>query len=102
MKKLAIAQIVLGILIVGSLIFWAGWVSTGYYESVGTTPDGNIIHELGLQKPNPLMDAWTIVYLLLGLSVLSCGIAQFVKAKRRITGKAAELDSGDESSEVKV
>ena len=77
-------------------------MSTGYYESVGTTPDGNIIHELGLQKPNPLMDAWAIVYPLLGLSVLSCGIAQFVKARHKITGKAAELNSGNESSEVKV
>ena len=43
MKKLAIMQIVLGILVVGSLIYWGGWVSTGYHDLIVVDDDGNII-----------------------------------------------------------
>ena len=100
--KLAIAQIVLGILVVGSLIYWGEWLSTGYYNSVGTDPDGNIIRVLGLHKPNPLMAVWTVVYLMLSLAVPGCGIAQFVKARRQANSKRGKLESGDENSVVRV
>ncbi len=102
MKKLAIIQIILGILVVGSLIYWGAWVSTGYHNSVGTDPDGNIIHVLGLHKPNPLMNAWAIAYCMLGLSVLGCGIAQYIKARRQTRSIRDESESGDESKVVKV
>lgn len=101
MKKLAIAQIVLGILVVGSLFAWMVWLSTGYHRSVGTDPDGNIIlGVLGLLKPNSLMDVWTVVYLVLGLSVLGCGIAQYVRVRRQAIGMGDELEGGDESGKV--
>ncbi len=103
MKKLAIAQIVLGILVVGSLIYWMGWLSTGYHIREGTIPGSDtVIHSMGLVAPNPLLDAWTVVYLMLGLSVFGCGIAQFVKARHKTTSKAGELESSDESKVVKV
>ena len=87
MKKLAITQIILGMLVVGSLIYWMGWLSTGYFHYVGTDPDGNIIlGVLGLHKPNPFMEVWAVVYLVLGLSVLGCGIAQYLKARRQSAG----------------
>ena len=104
MKKLAIAQIVLGILVVGSLIYWGEWVSTGYHIHEGILPgdDGTIRRILGLHAPNPLIDAWAVVYLGLGLSVLVCGIAQYVKARRQATGKGEKLESGDDDRVVKV
>ena len=101
--KLAINQIILGILVVGSLIYWMGWLSTGYFYSVGTDADGNIIlHILGLHKPNPFMEVWAVAYLMLGLSVLGCGIFQYFKAKRQTNGKGDKLESGDENRVVKV
>ena len=82
MRKLAITQIVLGVLVVGSLVFWMGWVSTGYHDAFGVDPDGNIrIRILGLVAPRPLIWVWAGIYFMLGLSVLGCGIAQFLKAK---------------------
>jgi len=104
MKKLAIAQIVLGILVVGSLIYWGEWVSTGYHIHEGILPgdDGTIHRILGLHAPNPLIDAWAVVYLVLGLSVLVCGIAQYVKARHQATGKEGELESGDDNGMLKV
>ncbi len=87
MKKLAIAQIVLGILVVGSLVFWMGWVEPGYHDAFGVDPDGNIrIRILGLVAPNPLVDAWAVIYLVLGLSVLGCGIAQYLNAGHQTVG----------------
>ncbi len=103
MKKLAIAQIVLGVLVVGSLVFWMGWVQTGYHDAFGVDPDGNIrIRILGLVAPNPLLDAWTVVYLVLGLAVLGCGIAQYFKARHQTNGKGDKLESGDEERVVTV
>ncbi len=102
MKKLAIAQIVLGILAVGSLVAWNVWVSPGYHIREGILPDGNTIRSMGLLKANPLMGAWTVVYLVLGLSVFGCGLAQLVKATHKPASKAAELESGDENRAVMV
>ena len=82
MKKLAIAQIVLGVLVVGSLIFWVSWVSAGYLYAEGTVP-GTDIHVGVFGNPGRaiLRETWQYIYFTLGLSVLGCGIAQFVKAK---------------------
>ena len=103
MKKLTFTQIILGMLVVGSLIYWMVWLSTGYYHSVGTDPDGNIIlHVMGLPKPNPFMEVWAVVYLMLGLSVLGCGIAQYFKARRQSAGIGDKPESGDENTVVKV
>ena len=102
MKKLAIAQIILGIVVVGSLIYWGEWVSTGYHIHEGTGDDGTIRRILGLTKQNPLELAWMVVYFMLGLSVFGCGIAQFVKARHKTTGKGDKLESGDENRVMKV
>jgi len=101
-KKLAIAQIVLGILVVGSLIYWGEWVITGYPIHEGILPDSTIRRILGLTKQNPLAPAWMVVYFVLGLSVFGCGIAQYVKARHKTTGKGDKLESGDENRVVKV
>jgi len=101
-KKLAIAQIILGILVVSSLIYWVIWVSTGYLIHEGTGDDGTIRRILGLTKQNPLAPSWMVVYFVLGLSVIGCGIAQFVKARHKTTGKGDRLESGGENRVVKV
>jgi len=87
MKKLAIAQIVLGMLVVGSLIFWAGWVSTGYLYAEGTIP-GTDIHTGVFENPGrvPLLEIWPLIYFSLGLVVLGCGIAQYLTARRQAGG----------------
>ena len=77
MKKLAIVQIILGALVVGSLIYWIGWISSGYHTREGIIPDGYIVRELPLLAPNPALDVWSILYPALGLAVLGCGIAQY-------------------------
>jgi len=103
MTKLAIAQIILGVLIVGALFAWMVWVSPGYQIREGIIPGSDtVIRSMGLIKPNPLLDVWAVVYLVLGLSVLGCGIAQFVKARRQANSKRGKLESGDENSVVKV
>ncbi len=103
MTKLAITQIVLGILVVGSLVFWMVWVQTGYHDAFGVDPDGNIrIRILGLTKQNPLEPAWMVTYFMLGLSVLGSGIAQYFKARRKKTAKGDRLERGAESKVVEV
>ena len=103
MKKLAIAQMVLGVLVVGSLIFWVGWVSTGYLYAEGTVP-GTDIHVGVFGNPGraTLLDTWPLVYFAPGLAVIGCGIAQYFKARRQAAGKGDELESGDDSGVVKV
>ena len=103
MTKLAITQIILGMLVVGSLVFWMGWVQTGYHDAFGVDPDGNIrIRILGLTKQNPLEPVWIVVYFMLGLSVFGCGIGQLAKARHKTTGKGNKLENGDENRVVRV
>lgn len=76
-KKLAIAQIILGALIVGSLIYWIGWISSGYHIREAILLDGYIVRESGFPAANPALVVWSILYPELGLAVLGCGIAQY-------------------------
>ena len=86
MKKLAIAQIILGALVVGSMIYWMGWLSSGYHIWEGITPDGTTIRSLPLIVPNPALNVWSILYPVLGLAVLGCGIAQYIRTgSKRLT-----------------
>ena len=88
MKKLAIIQIVLGILVIASLIFWAGWVSSGYHRYRGIYPGEDMIREtMGLLPVNPYMVTWVIVYFIVGLAVLGCGITQYLKARHQTNDK---------------
>ena len=78
--RLAIAQIVLGVLIVGSLVWFIGWVELDYGSYTKLYKDVEVvIHPL----PGWLIQliSWKVASFLLGLSVLGLGIAQFVKAK---------------------
>ncbi|MFH1146922.1 MAG: hypothetical protein V1736_04370 [Pseudomonadota bacterium] len=83
MRKLAIVQIILGALIVGFLVYWMGSLSDGYHIWEGIAPDGNRIRIMPMLRPNPALNAWTILYPVLGLSVLGCGIAQYFKTGSR-------------------
>jgi len=78
--KLAITQMVLGVLIVGSLVWFIGWVEWDYGSF--TILRGGIEVEM-LPLPGWLIRliSWKAVSFMLGLSVLGCGIGQFLKAK---------------------
>lgn len=88
-KKLAIAQIVLGLLVVGSFFAFINWVFDGYYVYEGTIPDSDVGVRV-LLNPNPaipnLVKIWQFVYLGLGVVVIGCGIAQFIKLIREEIG----------------
>ena len=81
--KLAIAQIVLGVLSVGALLGFSVWVEPGFYHVQLPAIEGsNVVTEV-FSNPgrNIPMISWKGVSLVIGLSVLGFGIAQFVKAK---------------------
>ena len=94
MKKLAIAQIALGVSVIGCLLSWANWVSPGYHIHEGLIPGTDmILHCMALLKPNPLLPAWSLVFLALGLAVTGCGMLQYFEARRQVKGK--ENEDGD-------
>jgi len=81
--KLAIAQIVLGVFILASLFGFATWVEPGFtHIRIPSAEGGDVITDIFLNPGRNIpMIIWTSVYLLLGLSVLGCGIAQYLKAR---------------------
>ncbi len=81
MKKLAVVQIILGLLIIGSLIYWEGELSGGYHELEGTAPDGMGITIMHTLRMNPGLIVWELLYPALGMAVLGCGIAQYSKTR---------------------
>jgi hypothetical protein len=76
MRKLAVVQIILGILVVLSMVYWGSWLSNGYHVREGLAPDGTTIFQPSLQKPNRALDIWATLYPALGLAILGCGTAQ--------------------------
>ena len=103
MKKLAIAQIALGILVVGSLVFWVGWVSTGYLYAEGTVSGRDLTVGVFMNPGRAtLLETWPLVYFALGLVVIGCGIAQYFKARRPKTAEEDRLERGAESKVVEV
>ena len=81
--KLAIAQIVLGVFILASLFGFAAWVEPSFtHIRIPSAEGGDVITKIFLNPGRNIpMRSWMVVYLVLGLSVLGCGIAQFVKVK---------------------
>ena len=81
--KLAIAQMVLGVFILASLFGFAAWVEPGFaHIRIPSAEGGNVITDIFLNPGRNIpMVIWSAVYFVLGLSVLGCGIAQFVKAR---------------------
>ncbi len=99
--KLAITQIVLGALIVGSLVWFIGWVEWDY-GSFTILREGIEVEMLPLPGWIVRMISWKVFSFVLSLSVLGCGIAQYFKARQQTTYKEDALESGDESKAVKV
>jgi hypothetical protein len=79
--KLAIAQIVLGVLIVGSLVWFIGWVEWDY-GSFTKLIKGVEVEFHPLPGWMTRLISWKVASFVLGLSVLGCGIAQYLKAIR--------------------
>ena len=82
--KLAITQMALGILILASLFGFSAWVEPSFtHIQIPPTEGSNIVTKIFLNPGRNIpMRSWMVVYLVLGLSVLGCGIAQFVEVKR--------------------
>ena len=78
--KLAVTQIVLGALIVGSLVWFIGWVEWDY-GSYTILREGIEVEMLHLPGWMVRMISWKAASFVLGLGVLGCGMAQFVKAR---------------------
>ncbi len=78
--KLAITQIVLGALIIGSLVWFIGWVEPDY-GSVTRLIEGVKVEIRPLPGWIARLISWKAASFVLGLSVLGLGIAQFVKAR---------------------
>lgn len=97
--KLAIAQMVLGVFILGSLFGFVAWVEPRFYHvQIRPTPTAEptepgepadeptegsevVTHIFFNPGRNIPMRSWQGIYLVLGLAVLGCGIAQFIKAE---------------------
>ena len=82
--KLAVVQMVLGVLIVASLFWFTAWVEPSFtHIHIPSAEGSNIVTEIFLNPGRNIpMRSWMAVYLVLGLSVLGCGIAQLLKARR--------------------
>ena len=82
--KLAIAQMALGVIIIASLFGFTAWVQPGLnHISLPAAEDGTITEVFLNPGRNIPMLTWISVYLVLGLSVLACGIAQYLKERGR-------------------
>ena len=81
MKKLAIAQIVLGILIVLSSVFVC---EQGFPLSYSKELPGGIVQHVFINPAPRIITACRIATGtgVMGLAVFGCGIAQFLKARR--------------------
>jgi len=82
--KLAIAQMTLGLLIIGSLFAFAVWIEPGFYR-MPILNEAGIVTGVAFFNPgrNISMMSWMTVYLALGLAVLGCGITQYLKARAK-------------------
>ena len=78
--KLAVTQIVLGALIIGSLAWFIGWVEWDY-GSVTRLIEGVNVEIRPWPGWTMRLISWKAVSFILGLLVLGFGITQFVKAK---------------------
>ena len=80
--KLAILQVIAGILIIGLLVWFIGWVEpdngsiTRVFEGI----------EVELYPPtgwNALLLTWKVSSFILGVAVLSCGVIQYLRERRQ-------------------
>ncbi|UCH43707.1 MAG: hypothetical protein JSW16_03995 [Dehalococcoidales bacterium] len=86
MRRLAVVQVVLGALIIGALVWFIGWVEYDYgsFTEIVDNPAGGGTVEVEM---NPVpgwvikMVTWKAAGFVLGISVLGCGLAQWVRAR---------------------
>ena len=83
--KLAITQVVLGIIIIGLLVWFVGWVEPDY-GSVTRLIDGIEVELNPTSGWTILLITWKASSFVLGLAVLSCGILQYSRVRRWETG----------------
>ena len=82
--KLAMTQIVLGVFIIGSLVWFIGWVEPHYGSFTKLIEDVEVeFHPL----PGWMirMISWKVVSFVLGLGITGTGIVQLVKARSNET-----------------
>ena len=89
MRKLAIAQIVLGVLIIGALVWFIGWVEYDYgaFTELVEDPAGGGTVEVEMNNVAGWvvqMTAWKVVGFVLGLSIVGFGLAQWARAREVI------------------
>ena len=85
MKKLAIAQIVLGVLVVISLVWFIGWVEWEYGPYIYMTERYGEIEMKLLPNWEMRLTIWKVSFII-SAGVICTGIAQRVKAERNETG----------------
>ena len=81
--KLSITQIVLGALIIASLLIFTIWIQPEFTRIRIPGADSTITEIFPNPRHSASLSIWTISYLLLGLSVLGCGIVQLLKEIKR-------------------
>lgn len=90
MKKLAITQIIIGILLLASFFVYIFLVEPGYSKLEVIDGGGNVIgywEILGLHRFNPVAAVWMFGFPVLGVATTVLGIAGLVKALRGSVGK---------------
>lgn len=89
MRKLAIAQIVLGVFIIVALVWFIGWVEYDYgsfTERLDNPAGGGTVEVEMNHVPGWVvkMVTWKVAGFGLGLSIIGCGLAQWVRAREVI------------------
>jgi hypothetical protein len=78
--KLSITQIALGVLIIGLLVWYIGWVEpeTGvYYQDI----EGAQVELVPVSGWVSGVVVWKAVSFLLGLAIITCGFIQYKQAR---------------------
>jgi hypothetical protein len=78
--KLAITQIILGVLIIGSLVWFVGWVEPDSGSFVKLV-EGYEVELLPLPGWITQVIFWKAVSFVIGVAILGCGITQCLRAK---------------------
>ena len=80
-NNLAIAQIVLGVLIVGSLVWFIGWVEWDY-GALTIIREGVELEARPSTGWMVRMVTWKVISFLLSLAILGIGVVQYSKVRR--------------------
>jgi hypothetical protein len=78
--KLAVTQIVLGIIIIGLMVWYIGWVEPETASFIRDI-EGYDVELLPLSAWATGVIVWKAVSFLLGLAILACGVVQYKQAR---------------------